>query len=121
VTTPEETPGAQRAGRDVHIASELKDYVVDIIHATREPAADGLKSVRDFIEFGASPRATIFMTMAAQAHAFIRGKDAVYPEDIKAIAYDVLRHRVVLTYEAEAEEFTPERVIETILETIEVP
>ncbi|MEM1347952.1 MAG: MoxR family ATPase [Myxococcota bacterium] len=121
VTTPEEIMEAQRAVRDVHIASELKDYVVDIIHATRDPDAYELKSVRDFIEFGASPRATIFMTMAAKAHAFIRGKDAVYPEDIKAIAYDVLRHRIILTYEAEAEEFTPERVIETILETIEVP
>ncbi len=121
VTTPEQILAAQRAVRKVHLADELKDYIVDIICATRDPREFGLPQLERFIEFGASPRATIFLNMASRAHAFIRGRDSVYPEDIKAIAYDVLRHRVALTYEAEAEEQTSESVIETILETIEVP
>ena len=121
VTTPEQILAAQRAVRKIHLADELKDYIVDIICATRDPREFGLPQLERFIEFGASPRATIFLNTASRAHAFIRGRDSVYPEDIKAIAYDVLRHRVALTYEAEAEEQTPESVIETILETIEVP
>ncbi len=121
VTSPEEILAAQKAVREVHLADKLKDYIVNIIYATREPARFGLDDLVDYIEFGASPRATIFMNLAARAHAFIRREDAVYPEDIKAIAYDVLRHRVILTYEAEAEEYTPEMIIERLLEAIEVP
>ena len=121
VTTPQMIRAAQAAVRQVRIASELKDYIVDIIDATRHPADYGLTSMKDFIEVGASPRATIYLTLAAKAHAFIQGEDAVYPEDIKAVAQDVLRHRVILSYEAEAEEYTPEMVIDKLLETINIP
>jgi len=121
VTTPEEIRAAQRAVRKIHLADKLKDYIVDIIYATRDPERYGLKDLVDYIDFGASPRATIYLNLAARAHAFIRREEAVYPEDIKAVAYDVLRHRVILTYEAEAEELTPEMIIERLLEAIEVP
>jgi MoxR-like ATPase len=119
--TPEQIMEAQQAVREIYIDDKLKDYIVDIIFATRQPEDHGMDELRDFIEFGASPRATIYLNLAAKAHAFIRRRGYVTPEDIKAIAYDVLRHRVILTFAAEAEEFTPEKVIEQILETIEVP
>ena len=121
VATLDEIRAAQAAVRDIHMADDIKDYIVDIIQATRTPDAYHLGALSDYIEFGASPRATIYLNLAAKAHAFIRRRADVYPEDIKAVAYDVLRHRVTLTYEAEAEEITPERVIETILETLPVP
>ena len=84
----------------------IVDYIVDIVHATREPAAAGLKDLAPLIEFGASPRATISLAQASRAHAFLRGRAFVTPDDVKAIAPDVLRHRVLTTYEAEAEEVT---------------
>ena len=107
--------------RDIYIDEKLRDYIVDIIVATREPAQAGLRDIADYIEYGASPRATIFLNLAARAHAFINHRSYVSPEDIKAVATDVLRHRVIVTYEAEADEVTPEAVVEQILETIEVP
>jgi MoxR-like ATPase len=112
---------AQQAVREVSMTNGLKDYIVDIICATRNPAEYGIKSIQDYIEFGASPRATIYLNLAAKAHAFLRGSEAVFPDDIKAVAYDVLRHRVIPTYEAEADGMTPEKIIEKILETIKVP
>ncbi|QDG54111.1 MoxR family ATPase [Persicimonas caeni] len=121
VATPEQILASQKAVREIYIDDKLKDYIVDIIFATRNPEEHGLGELKDFIEFGASPRATIYLNLAAKAHAFIRRRGYVTPEDIKAIAYDVLRHRVILTFAAEAEEYTSERVIEQILETIEVP
>jgi len=121
VATGEDVLAAQRAVRHVHLAPKLKDYIVDLICATRDPGAYGLKELASFIEFGASPRATIYLNLAARAHALIRGEDAVYPEDIKAVAHDVLRHRVIVTYEAEAEEYTSERIITRLLESIEIP
>jgi MoxR-like ATPase len=119
--TAEQILAAQSAVRDVRMTPGLKDYIVDIICATRNPAEYGVKSVQDYIEFGASPRATIYLNLAAKAHAFLRGADAVFPDDIKAVAYDVLRHRVIPTYEAEADGMTPEKIIEKILENIKVP
>lgn len=121
VATVEEIRAAQQAVRKVHLADKLKDYIVDIICSTRNPAEYGMDELARYIEFGASPRATIYLNLAAKAHAFIRGKDAVFPEDIKAIAYDVLRHRITLTYEAEAESLTAEKIIERMLESIEIP
>jgi MoxR-like ATPase len=121
VATPEQILASQKAVREIYIDDKLKDYIVDIIFATRNPEEHGLGELKDFIEFGASPRATIYLNLAAKAHAFIKRRGYVTPEDIKAIAYDVLRHRVILTFAAEAEEYTSERVIEQILETIEVP
>ena len=91
------------------------------MHATREPKAYGLAELADFIEFGASPRASIYLNLAARAHAFLRHRGYVTPEDIKAIGVDVLRHRVILTYEAEAEEITTETVVRKLFEHVEVP
>nr|WP_230470138.1 MoxR family ATPase [Lujinxingia vulgaris] len=121
VVTPQEVLDAQQLVRQIYIDDKLKDYIVDIIYATRTPEQYKLRSLADFIDYGASPRATIYLNLASRAHAFLEGRAYVTPEDIKAVAYDVLRHRVVLTYEAEAEEYTPERVLTTILETIDVP
>jgi MoxR-like ATPase len=99
----------------------VKDYILDIVFATREPLKYGLKDLPDFIQYGASPRATIALIQAARAHAFLRHRGFVTPEDVKAVGLDVLRHRVALTYEAEAEELTPERIIQRVFERIEVP
>jgi MoxR-like ATPase len=114
-----------QAARDViaqiYIDDRIKDYIVSIVSATREPGAYGLKELGDLIEYGASPRASIFLNMAARAHAFIKRRGYVTPEDIKAIGADVLRHRVVLTYEAEAEEVTAEDVVRRLFEHVEVP
>jgi MoxR-like ATPase len=121
VVTAQEVLAAQDLIRKVKIDDKLKDYIVDLIFATRAPAEYGLKEIENFVEYGASPRATIYLNLAARAHAFLRRRAHVFPEDIKAVAYDVLRHRVVLTYEAEAEEYTPERLLRIILETVDVP
>ena len=94
---------------------------MNIIFATREPAQSGLKELEDLIEYGASPRATIYLSLAAKAHAFLRQRGFVTPEDVKAVGFDVLRHRISLTYEAEAEELTPEKIIQRIFDRIEVP
>ena len=90
----------------IYIDDKIKDYIVNLVHATREPAGYGLPELADFIHFGASPRASIYLNLAARAHAFLRRRGYVTPEDVKAIGVDVLRHRVILTYEAEAEEMT---------------
>jgi MoxR-like ATPase len=105
----------------LYMDDRVKDYVVSIVFATRDPKAFGLADLAPLIEYGASPRATIFLTMAARAHAFLRRRAFVTPEDVKAVAYDVLRHRLTLTYEAEAEEVTPEKVVSRVLDRVEVP
>ena len=105
----------------LYMDDRVKDYVVSIVFATRDPRAFGLAELAPLIEYGASPRATIFLTLAARAHAFLRRRAFVTPEDVKAVAYDVLRHRLTLTYEAEAEEVTPEKVVSRVLDRVEVP
>ena len=105
----------------IYIDPKVKDYMVDVVLATREPEKAGLKELRGLIEYGASPRATIYINVAARAHAFLKHRGFVTPEDVKAVAYDVLRHRVSLTYEAEAEGVTAEKLISRVLEKIEVP
>jgi MoxR-like ATPase len=105
----------------LYMDEKVKDYVVSIVFATRDPRAFGLAELAPLIEYGASPRATIFLTLAARAHAFLRRRAFVTPEDVKAVAYDVLRHRLTLTYEAEAEEVTPEKVVSRVLDKVEVP
>jgi MoxR-like ATPase len=100
---------------------KVKDYVVNLIFATRDPKGHGLPDLVPLVEYGASPRATIYLALAARAHAFLRRRAFVTPEDVKAVAYDVLRHRITLTYEAEAEEVTPEKVVSRVLDRIEVP
>jgi MoxR-like ATPase len=94
---------------------------LNIVFATRDPAQSGLKDLEDFIEYGASPRATIYLSLAAKAHAFLRHRGFVTPEDVKAVGFDILRHRISLTYEAEAEELTPEKIIQRIFDRVEVP
>ena len=111
---------ARRAVAQVYVDTRIKDYIVDLIMATRRPEEYKL-DVKGLVQFGASPRATVFLTLAAKAHAFIRGRGYVTPEDIKSIAFDVLRHRIILSYEAEAEDVTPEQIIQRVLDTIEVP
>jgi MoxR-like ATPase len=105
----------------IHVDERVKDYVVNLVFATRDPRGHGLPELAGLVEWGASPRATLFLVLAAKAHAFLRRRAFVTPEDVKAVAYDVLRHRITLTYEAEAEELTPEKVVSRVLDRIEVP
>ena len=121
VATPAEIAEARSVVGQVYIDEKIRDYIVSIVHATREPKAHGLGSLADFIQFGASPRASIYLNLAARAHAFLRHRGYVTPEDIKAVGIDVLRHRVILTYEAEAEEITTETVVRKLFEHVEVP
>ncbi len=112
---------ARRVVRDVYMDDRVKDYIVDVVFATREPTQKGMKELANLVEYGASPRASIALALAARAHAFLRHRGYVTPEDVKAIGPDVLRHRVVLTYEAEAEEVTSEQVVRRVFEVVEVP
>jgi MoxR-like ATPase len=121
VVTAEQLASASQVVREIYIDPKVKDYIVNIVVATRDAPAAGLKEMAGYIEYGASPRATIYLNLAARAHAFLKHRGFVTPEDVKAVAYDVLRHRVSLTYEAEAENLTSEKVIQKILEKIEVP
>ncbi|MBI3467194.1 MAG: AAA family ATPase [Planctomycetes bacterium] len=104
----------------IYIDDKIKDYIVSIVHATRDPAAFKL-DVGQFIRYGASPRATINLTLAAKAHAFLAGRGYVTPQDVKSIGMDVLRHRVIVSYEAEAEEITSEEIVKRVFDSIEVP
>jgi len=105
----------------IYIDDQIKDYIINLVRATREPSAFKLSDVAPLIEFGASPRASIFLGKGARAIAFLNGRGYVTPQDVKDIAYDVLRHRVILTYEAEAEEKTSDDVIREILNAVPVP
>ena len=105
---------------EIFMDDKIEEYIVDLIEATRNPESYKLK-IRDLIRYGASPRATIFLTMAARANALMEGRGYVTPQDVKTIAPDVLRHRVILTYEAEAEEKTSEDIIDEILANVPVP
>ncbi len=121
VVTPEQIARARSVMHQIYVDEKVKDYILNIVFATREPAKHGLKDLADFIEYGASPRATLFLSQAARAHAFLRHRGFVTPEDVKAVGFDVLRHRVTLTYEAEAEELTPEKIIQRVFDRVEVP
>jgi MoxR-like ATPase len=121
VITPEQITSARGVMNGIYVDEKVKDYILSIVFATREPLKYGLKDLPDFIQYGASPRATIALTYASKAHAFLRHRGFVTPEDVKAIGMDVLRHRISLTYEAEAEELTPERIIQRVFERVEVP
>src|SRR5215208_4933753 len=112
---------ARRRIADLYMDERIVDYIVELVHATRAPAEAGLKDLAPLIEFGASPRATIALAQASRAHAFLRGRTFVTPDDVKAIAVDVLRHRVLITYEAEAEEVTSEQIVKRVLEAIDSP
>ncbi len=121
VIKPDEILKAREVLHQVYVDEKIKRYILDIVFATREPAAHGLGRLKDFISYGASPRASLFLLNAARAQAFLRHRGYVIPEDVKEVAMEVLRHRVVLTYEAEAEELAPEGVIRQILDEVEVP
>jgi MoxR-like ATPase len=112
---------ARKVVGDVYMDERVKDYIVEIVFATREPTQKGLRDLATLIEYGASPRASIALAQAARAHAFLKHRGYVTPEDVKAVGPDVLRHRVVLTYEAEAEEVTSEQIVRRVFEVVEVP
>ena len=120
-TEPDQILDARRRITELYMDDRIMDYIVDIVHATREPESAGLKDLVPLIEFGASPRATISLAQASRAHAFLRGRAFVTPDDVKAIAPDVLRHRVLTTYEAEAEEVTSDQIVQRVLAKIESP
>ncbi|MCG8469779.1 MAG: MoxR family ATPase [Gemmatimonadetes bacterium] len=121
VVDPDEIMSARELLADIYIDERLEDYVLTLVLATREPAAHGLSDLEPWIEFGASPRATIYLARAARAHAFLEGRSFVTPDDVKGIARDVLRHRLVLTFQAEAEQVDSERILDRLLETVPVP
>jgi len=123
--TPVATPAAILEARqritELYLDDRVVDYIVDIVHATRSPKEAGIKELEPLIEYGASPRATIYLAQAGRAHAFLRGRSFVTPDDVKAIAPDVLRHRVLITYEAEAEDVTSDEIVRRVLAAVESP
>ena len=121
VVHPDEILRARRATEMIYMDPQVEEYIVNIVFATRTPTEYGLPELADLISFGASPRATINLARAARAQAFLKRRGYVTPEDVRSIAMDVLRHRVLITYEAEAEEKTPEDVVTQVLDNIEVP
>lgn len=121
VLKPEDIVKARKVVRDVYLDEKIERYIVDIVFATREPKSYGLGKFENMISYGGSPRASICLASAAKAYAFIKRRGYVIPEDIRAVAYDVLRHRIGLTYEAEAENITTVDIITEILNAVEVP
>jgi len=121
VVSPEQILRARKVLDDIYVDEKIHRYIVDVVFATRKPAEYGLDDVADLIEYGASPRASIYLALAGKAKAFISGRGYVIPEDIKDVIHDVLRHRIILTFEAEAEEVTSDDIISRLLEKIEVP
>ena len=112
---------ARSAIADLYMDQKVVDYIVDLVRATREPAGVGLKELQPLVAYGGSPRASISLAQAARAHAFLRGRGYVVPEDVRALAPEVLRHRIVLTFEAEAESLTTDDVVSRVLEAVKVP
>jgi len=112
---------AREIANRIYVDERIRNYIIDLIFATREPAEAGVAKLAELVEYGASPRASIAMLTAARAHAFLRGRGYVIPDDVKAVGFDVLRHRISLTFEAEAENVTSEEVIQTLFDHIEVP
>jgi MoxR-like ATPase len=121
VMQPGAIAGARELVDEIYIDAKIKDYIIDLVFATREPGSLNVKQLQGLIQFGVSPRATINLTIAAKANAFLDGRGYVTPQDVKDVAMLVLRHRVILTYEAEAEEMTPDHVVKLILDNVRVP
>ncbi len=121
VITPQDILNARKVVEDVYMDEKIERYIIDIIFATREPVEYGLNNLTSLISFGGSPRASISLAKAARAYAFIRRRGYVIPEDVRAVCHDVLRHRIGLTYEAEAENITQEQIITEILNSVVVP
>ena len=120
VVTKAEILKAREVVNQIYVDDKAKNYIVDIVQATRHPDAFGL-NFKNLIEYGASPRATIYLQQAARAQAFLQGEGNVFPNDVKQVAMDILRHRIIVTYEAEAEEVTSEDIVRKILEAVPVP
>ena len=121
VVKPEDILRAREVVRDVYMDEKIERYIVDIVYATRTPGDYGLKELKDLISYGASPRASISLAMAAKAYAFIKRRGYVIPEDVRAVCNEVLRHRIGLTYEAEAENVTTEQIVEKVINAVIVP
>ena len=121
VVTVDKILSAREVVHEIYMDPKVEEYIVNIVFATREPDKIKLPELADLIEYGASPRATIYLTQAARAHAFIRGRGYVTPEDVKSVGMDVLRHRVIVTYEAEAENITAENIVQKVFDNVEVP
>ncbi len=119
--TPAEIIDTQKIVEQIYIDEKIERYIVDIVYATRFPADSGLKDLASVISFGASPRASISMALAARAYAFLRGRGYVIPEDVRAVCHDVMRHRIGLTYEAEANNISSDEIISNILDKVIVP
>ena len=120
VISPEDIIKAREVVNQIYIDEKVKQYIVDTVYATRTPEVYDIK-IKDLIAYGASPRASIYLNLAGKAHAFLKGRGYVTPEDIKSIGMDVLRHRIIVSYEAEAEEITSEDVVKRVFDEIEVP
>ena len=121
VVKPKDILRAREVVRDIYVDDKVKEYIVNIVFASREPAKYGLDDLTDLIAYGASPRASIFLNLAAKAHAFLKGRGYITPEDIKAIGHDILRHRIIVSYEAEAEEIKSDDIVNKIFDAVEVP
>jgi MoxR-like ATPase len=121
VITHEDLEELKKAIKDVHVDAEVEEYIIELVNATRHPSDYGLDELKDFIQFGASPRVSIDMFKAVKAMAYLRGKDFVTPVDVAYIAKEIMRHRIVLTYEAEAEGVTTDEIIQKVLETVAIP
>ena len=120
VVQPADILNGRKVINEIYIDDKVKDYIVDVVCATRDPEAYKIKA-KEFIQLGASPRATIALTLAAKAYAFLKGRGYVTPQDVKSIGMDVLRHRVTITYEAEAEDKTSETIVQKIFDELPVP
>jgi len=121
VITPEDILRVRGVVDEIYIDDKVKEYIVDIVFATRTPGEFKLADLEGLIEYGASPRATIYLSLAAKAHAFLQGRGYVTPQDVKSIGMDVLRHRVIVSYEAEAEDLSSEDIVQKIFDSVEVP
>ena len=121
VVKPEQILSARKIVDQIHIAENIQKYIVSLVLATRNPSEYGLKDLTSLINFGASPRATIFLATASKSHAFLNKRGFVIPEDVRSVGKSILRHRIILTYEAEAEEITTEDIIQRIYESVPTP
>jgi MoxR-like ATPase len=121
VVDPDRILRAREFVRKIYIDEKIKEYILDLVFVTRNPGDNGLKELRPLISFGASPRASIYLVVAARAHAFLKGRGYVTPEDVKQVAPDVLRHRIIVSYEAEAEDISSADIVQRILDHVEVP
>jgi MoxR-like ATPase len=120
IMTPDDIKRLRTLADEIYIDEKVRDYIIDLVQATRAPAEYKL-DIADLIQYGASPRASIYLTMTAKAHAFLQGRGYVTPQDVKSVGMDVLRHRVIVSYEAEAEEMTSEDIVTKIFDNVEVP